>query len=98
LTKSTNFTGGCDIDPSYNGPKLPSVNGKFHMTLEFIQEMINWFKEGKTLAKRYAWEIVIGAYEHFIKEESLVNVDIPEGVTVDVIGDVHGEWMCLSDI
>ncbi|KAF9568058.1 phosphoprotein phosphatase [Agrocybe pediades] len=84
--------GGCDIDPSYNGPKLPSENGKFHVSLEFIQDMIKWFKEGKTLAKRYAWEIVIGAYEQFIKEESLVNVDIPEGVTCDVIGDVHGQF------
>ena len=60
------------------------------MTEEFVEEMIKWFKDGKTLAKRYVWEIVFGAHEHFVKEESLVDVDIPEDVTIDVIGDVHG--------
>ena len=60
------------------------------MTQEFIQQMLQWFKDGKALPKRYAWEIVIGAHDHFVKEESLVNVEIEEGVTCDVIGDVHG--------
>ncbi|KAF8904494.1 phosphoprotein phosphatase [Gymnopilus junonius] len=84
--------GACDVDASYTGPTLPSENGKYYMTLQFIQEMIQWFKDGKTLPKRYVWEIVIGAYEHFFQQESLVNVDIEEGVTCDVIGDVHGQF------
>lgn len=53
--------------------------------------MIAWFKEGKTLPKRYVWEIVLGAYEAFTSEPSLVDVLVPEGMTIDVIGDVHGE-------
>ena len=60
------------------------------MSEEFISEMINWFKSGKNLPRRYAWEIILGAYSHFVKEESLVNLDIKEGMTCDVIGDVHG--------
>lgn len=52
--------------------------------------MIQWFKDGKTLPKRYVWEIVLGAYEEFMKEESLVNIDIPDNITIDIIGDVHG--------
>ena len=52
--------------------------------------MISWFKDGKTLAKRYAWEIVMGAHDDFIQEDSLVELTIPPGVTCDVIGDVHG--------
>ena len=54
--------------------------------------MIQWFKDGKTLPKRYAWEIVIGAHDQFVKEDSLVIVNIEEGVTCDVIGDVHGRY------
>lgn len=54
--------------------------------------MIQWFKDGKALPKRYVWEIVLGAYEQFMKEESLVNVDIPDNVTIDIIGDVHGYY------
>jgi len=84
--------GGCEIEASYSGPKLPSKDGKHYMTEEFIEEMIQWFKEGKNIAKRYAWEIVFGAYEIFSKEDSLVTISIPEGVTIDVIGDVHGEF------
>ena len=53
--------------------------------------MIAWFKEGKTLPKRYVWEIVLGAYEAFASEPSLVDVPVPEGTTIDVIGDVHGQ-------
>lgn len=60
------------------------------MTQTFIQAMIDWFKNGKTLPKRYVWEIVFGAHEQFAKEPSLVDLDIEEGVTCDVIGDVHG--------
>lgn len=86
--------GGCDLDKTYTGPKLEQVDGKYQITEQFIKEMIEWFKEGKTLPKRYVWEIVLGAHEHFAKEESLVEVKIPEGVTVDVIGDVHGESRC----
>lgn len=54
--------------------------------------MIEWFKNGKTLPKRYVWEIVFGAHEHFAKDESLVNVELHEGVTCDIIGDVHGKF------
>ena len=63
------------------------------MTLEFIQSMVQWFKDGKTLPKRYVWEIVLGAYEAFASEPSLVEVPVPEGTTIDVIGDVHGRFL-----
>ena len=59
--------------------------------------MLDWFKSGKALPKRYVWEIALGAHEHFLKEESLVDVHIPEGATIDVIGDVHGIYI-LTDL
>lgn len=52
--------------------------------------MIQWFKDGKALPRRYVWEIVLGAWAHFSNEESLVDLKLEDGVTVDVIGDVHG--------
>jgi serine/threonine-protein phosphatase 5 len=54
--------------------------------------MIQWFKDGKSIPKRYVWEIVLGAYEHFAKDDSLVDVSLEAGVTCDVIGDVHGKF------
>lgn len=50
------------------------------------------FKDGKTLPKRYVWEIALGAYSAFEKEPSLVELTLESGKSVDVIGDVHG--MC----
>ncbi len=57
--------------------------------------MIQWFKDGKALPKRYVWEIVLGAYKHFQQEPSLVDVELADGVTCDVIGDVHGMYLLL---
>lgn len=85
--------GGCDVDKTYDGPQLPQLEGgKYGITQEFITGMIQWFKDGKKLPKRYVWEIIIGAYLHFLKEETLVSVDINDGITIDVIGDVHGQY------
>jgi serine/threonine-protein phosphatase 5 len=88
-------TGGCFVDTSYTGPVLPqhpTDPTKYTITHQFIQSMISWFKQGKTLHRRYVWEIVLGAYEYFVQEGSLVDVELGEGVTCDVIGDVHGQF------
>ncbi|KAJ3490364.1 hypothetical protein NLI96_g1484 [Meripilus lineatus] len=85
-------SGGCDVEKSYAGPKLPFQDGKFSITIGFIKEMLEWFKQGKTLPRRYVWEIALGAHDHFTNEDSLVSVDIEEGTTIDVIGDVHGQF------
>ncbi|KAF7315458.1 Serine/threonine-protein phosphatase [Mycena indigotica] len=87
--------GGCEVEKTYAGPKLELTDGKYSITHDFIKAMIEWFKQGKTLPKRYVWEIVLGAHDHFASEESLVTVDIEEGVTCDVIGDVHGQFYDL---
>ncbi|KAH9978821.1 phosphoprotein phosphatase [Lactifluus volemus] len=85
--------GSCEVDKNYEGPKLATTDdGKYKITIEFIRSMIQWFKDGKTLPRRYAWEIVIGAHDQFVKEESLVPVNIDKDVTIDVIGDVHGQF------
>ena len=87
--------GGCEIDKAYTGPQLPKdpTTGKYIITLEFIREMMGLFKDGKTLPKRYVWEIALGAYSVFEKEPSLVELTLENGKSVDVIGDVHG--MCF---
>ncbi|KAL0068795.1 Palmitoyl-protein thioesterase 1 [Marasmius tenuissimus] len=87
--------GGCFVEKDYAGPVLPQENDRFTITIEFVRGMIQWFKDGKKLPRRYVWEIVMGAFDHFVKEGSLVDVDLTEGVTCDVIGDVHGQFYDL---
>lgn len=84
-------SGGCEVEKTHTGPTLTLENGKYSITLDFVRDMIQWFKDGKMLPKRYVWEIVLGAYEHFSRCDSLVNVNLEDGVTCDVIGDVHGK-------
>lgn len=89
--------GGCEIDSSYTGPVLPPANEvdagrgkKYGIDTSFIAKMEEWFKSGKNLARRVAWEIVLGCYEACMQEESLNEVILKEGMTCDVIGDTHG--------
>ncbi|KAI0745788.1 Metallo-dependent phosphatase-like protein [Earliella scabrosa] len=81
------------VDKVYTGPVLPTTeDGKFTVNIEFVRKMIEWFKDGKSIPRRYVWEIILGAHSHFAKEESLVTLDVEDGQTVDVIGDVHGQF------
>ncbi|KAI0764475.1 Metallo-dependent phosphatase-like protein [Irpex lacteus] len=85
--------GGCDVDKTYDGPKLSrDENGQYQIPRDFIHQMLEFFKTGKTLPRRYVWEIILGAYNAFVKEDSLVTVNLEEGVDCDVIGDVHGQF------
>jgi len=86
--------GGCELDKTYTGPQLPkdATTGKYTITLEYIREMMKLFKDGKALPKRYVWEIILGAYSVFEKEPSLVDLTLESGKSVDVIGDVHGQY------
>jgi serine/threonine-protein phosphatase 5 len=91
--------GGCDQnDHSYSGPRLPVVaepsSGKkqptYGITVQFVQQMIEWFKDGKTLPRRYVWEIVLGCNSVLEKEQSLTDIILEDDMTCDIIGDTHG--------
>ena len=85
--------GSCEIDKAYTGPRLSvdAETSKPKMTVEFIKQMADFFKEGKFLPRRIVWDIVLATYEIFAQEESLAEIIVDEGVTCDVIGDTHGK-------
>jgi serine/threonine-protein phosphatase 5 len=60
--------------------------------------MMKLFKDGKTLPKRYVWEIALGAHSIFEKEPSLVELTLENGKNVDVIGDVHGVCFAVLNL
>jgi serine/threonine-protein phosphatase 5 len=88
-------TGGCEVDSSYTGPRLEKVqNGGYKITQDFVDSMLDWFKGGKALHRRFVWEIVLGCYSELFKEDSLTDLLLEQGVTCDVIGDLHGNiWV-----
>lgn len=76
---------GIVIEPDYDGARLEK-----DMTLEFIEDMIERFKNGKKIHKKYAYQIVLKAKEIFYAEPTMPEVTIVEGKTLTVCGDTHG--------
>ncbi|KAK4688789.1 serine/threonine-protein phosphatase 5, partial [Tremellales sp. Uapishka_1] len=98
--------GACALDTSSLSdmplPQIPSdPNARYTPTPEFVEGMIDTFKKGGKVPKRIAWEIILGVKDLLDKEKSLVEVEVPEGVTCDIVGDTHGvriEGHLLRDI
>lgn len=93
IAESINFE-SMTIDDSYDGPKI--VDGK--VTKEFVEEMINYFKEEKLLHRKYAYQLILDVREHFAKAKTLVDITIPKGTKFTVCGDIHGQFYDLLNI
>jgi serine/threonine-protein phosphatase 5 len=74
------------VDPSYDGAKLGN-----EMTLEFIEDMIERFKNGKKIAKKYAFQIILAVMDISKKEPTMIEHDVEEGTEITVCGDTHGK-------
>ncbi|KAH7117942.1 Metallo-dependent phosphatase-like protein [Dendryphion nanum] len=81
------------VDPSYDGAKLGN-----EMTLEFIEDMIERFKNGKKLARKYVFQIIVAVLELVKKEPTMVEFDVEEGREITVCGDTHGQFYDLLNI
>ncbi|BGP56321.1 Palmitoyl-protein thioesterase 1 [Rhodotorula sphaerocarpa] len=84
--------GTSPIPADYTGPRLAGTDTEPEITADFVDAMVQWFKDGQVVPRRTAWQILLGAYDVLRKEATLVDVPIPAGQTVDVIGDVHGQY------
>jgi len=84
------------VDDSYDGVRLEG-----QMTQEFIDDMMERFKKGKTIHKKYVYQIILAVKKIVYDEPTLVEVDVPEGVELTVCGDTHGpsqpqsSWLSL---
>jgi serine/threonine-protein phosphatase 5 len=83
--------GACTLDVKTANVPLPTIpddpTQRYTPTLEFVEGMIECFKNGGAMPKRVVWEIVLGVLDVVQKEKSLVEVTVPEGVTCDIVGD-----------
>jgi serine/threonine-protein phosphatase 5 len=73
------------VEPEYDGVKLGD-----EMTAEFIEDMLDRFKKGKKIHKKYVYQIVIAVKKIVYDEPTMVEVDVPEGKSITVCGDTHG--------
>lgn len=74
------------MEESYDGVKLEDK-----MTQEFIDDMIERFKNGKKIHKKYAYQIVKAVKEIVYDEPTMVEIGVGEGTKLTVCGDTHGK-------
>lgn len=82
---------GLDVDSMAIEPDYDGVELKDEMTQEFIDDMIERFKNGKKLHKKYVYKIIIAVKKIVYDEPTMVEMKIPEDVTLTVCGDTHGQ-------
>lgn len=80
------------------------------MTLDYIQKMVELFKDGKTLPKKHAYAIVSATAELFRNEKALVELSLPgdenakkncrsaTAKKITVCGDTHGQFYDVLNI
>ena len=89
--------GGSAEPTKYDGPRIQDGDdeatrhlGKINQ--QFVDDLVEFFKKGGKLPIRYAWQIILGALRQFKSEPALVDYNVPEGTTIDVVGDTHGQF------
>ena len=89
---------------SFYGPVFPD-DGK--ITIEWMLDLIDFMKDlenVKTFEEKYIDKICLIKMLSKVKEifseqeESLVDIDIPDGINLTVVGDVHGQYYDLLHI
>lgn len=82
------------IEDEYTGPKLVDGN----VTLEFMNDLIDWYKNQNKLHRKYAYKILLDVKSWFMAQPSLVDITIPEGKKFTICGDIHGQYYDLLNI
>ncbi|KQK03219.1 serine/threonine-protein phosphatase 5 [Brachypodium distachyon] len=83
-----------EVEPQYTGARIDGDT----ITLDFIKQMLDNFKQQKCIHKRYAFQIVLQARDLLRSVPSLVDVNVPNGSHFTVCGDVHGQYFDLLNI
>ena len=82
-----------DVPSSYDGARLGN-----EMTQEFIDDMIERFKNGKLLHKKYVYQIIRAVRNIVYDEPTMVETQVASNTNLTVCGDTHGQYFDLLEI
>jgi serine/threonine-protein phosphatase 5 len=82
-----------EVDSSYDGVRLGN-----EMTQEFIDDMIQRFKDGKRLHKKYVFQIIKAVRDIVYNEPTMVEMEVASDKKLTVCGDTHGQYFDLLEI
>ena len=81
------------VEESYDGPKLEDC-----ISLEFMKQLIERFRDQKLLHKKYAYKILIEMKKIFEAEPTVKTITFPKDGKFTVCGDIHGQYYDLLNI
>ncbi|KAK5993208.1 Serine/threonine-protein phosphatase T [Cladobotryum mycophilum] len=81
------------VEDGYDGARLGD-----EMTQEFIDDMTERFKNGKLIARKYVYQIILAVKKIVYDEATMVEMEVPEGVELTVCGDTHGQYFDLMEL
>lgn len=76
-----------EVGSDYTGPRLKDGQ----VTLEFVREMLEHFKNQKLIHKKYVFQIIIAAKRFFDEQPTLVDIELAPDAHISVCGDTHGQ-------
>ncbi|KAK3093281.1 hypothetical protein FSP39_013620 [Pinctada imbricata] len=82
------------IEDDYTGPRFE--NGG--VTLEFVKDLMQTFKDQKKLHRKYAYEVLLIVKKVFEGQPSLVDITVPPEEKFTICGDIHGQYYDLLNI
>lgn len=72
--------------------------GGYVLTAEFVGEMMEAYRQQKSIHRRFAFQIILEAQRLLRALPSLVDVPVPAAAHITVCGDVHGQYYDLLRI
>jgi serine/threonine-protein phosphatase 5 len=60
------------------------------MTQDFIDDMMERFRNGQKIHRKYVYQIIIAVKQLVYDEATMVEMEIPEDARLTVCGDTHG--------
>jgi serine/threonine-protein phosphatase 5 len=81
------------VEDTYDGAKLGDM-----MTQDFIDDMIERFKNGKKIHKKHVFQIIKAVRDIVYDEATMVETEVEPGKQLTVCGDTHGQYFDLLEI